>query len=139
MNNDFGFTNDINRLNAAKAFRDAAIADGWVPKQTYPGGEPMESAASLERDGYKLMIFTRDKPTPNGKWKYQAEVNLWGPDRFAIKPPDVYDFVAITKNIRNCHYCKAADVETTRVGFAGRACTRCAPIEEAKLGSHYYD
>ena len=120
---DFGFSNDLARLDAAKRYRDAAVADGWQIKPTY-GDQERES--TLDRDGFSMMILTRGG-TPNGKWKCEASVNIWGPDRLSIMPPDKYDWGAIVGNQTKCNACGKSGVETTRYSFAGRCCEACLP------------
>lgn len=121
---DDGYTNDSARFAAAVAWREAAIADGWDAKPGYPNHEAMERVCHLSKDGYIVHVLTREKV---GKWAYQASVNVWGPDGLAIKPPFVYDMAAITAGTRHCNYCNADDVDTERVGFAGRCCAACLP------------
>jgi hypothetical protein len=136
---DFGFTNDQARYAAAIAWRDAAIADGWSARATYGNSESFDRASSLDHaDGYKVMILTRTNDKPGAKWKFEAEVNVWGPDGLAIKPPAQYDMTAIRAATETCHYCGKVGRKTERVGFAGRACMVCAPVEEKKLGPNYY-
>jgi hypothetical protein len=130
---DFGFTNDDAKLHAAEAFRDAAAADGWSIRPTY-GSEGIDRASSLARDGFKMSILTRNNSDrKGGKWKHEAQVSIWGPDGLAIVPPDTYDFAEISARTRRCGYCKANDVETERVGFAGRCCAKCLPNMRAKI------
>jgi len=130
---DFGFTNDIARWQAVNAYRDAAATDGWSIRPTY-GSESIERAASLERDGFKMMVLSRDNSDQKArKWKYEAQVSIWGPDGLAINPPATYDFAKIEALTRHCNYCKADDIETERVGFAGRCCAKCLPSMRAKI------
>lgn len=127
---DFGFTNDKAQLSAVVAWREAAIADGWTAEPTYPNHEPVSSASSLKREGYLASILTREKDT--GKWKFQCKVNVWGPDRLAIKVPVVYDWALISTSQRRCNYCNANDIETHQVGFTGRACSACLPEQRKR-------
>jgi hypothetical protein len=129
---DFGFTNDTARLRAAEAFRDAAADDGWSINPTY-GSEGIERASKLEREGFKMLILTRDNSDKKGNWKHEAKVSIWGPDGLAIKPPETYDFAEIKARTRRCLYCKAENVDTQRVGFAGRCCEKCLPEQRAKI------
>ena len=131
---DFGFTNDQARYDAAIAWRTAAIADGWKAEPIYPAtehsvGESMERACKLTRDGFVAQVYTR---SPSGRWKFEAKVNAWGPDRRAILVPVVYSWEAIQAGVRTCRYCKAVDVETHLVGFAGRACAACLPEQRRR-------
>ena len=121
---DFGFTNDRASFEAAAAWRDAAVADGWSVQPTYGAHEGVERAAKLTRDGFVAQVITRTKV---GKWLYEASVSVWGPDGLAVAPPNAYDWSAIVAATKRCSYCKAPDVETERVGFAGRCCAACLP------------
>jgi len=130
----FGFTNSQADLDAVIAWRDAAIADGWSHRPTYGKSESEDRACTMEKNGYKAMVLTRTpiegKPS---KWKAEAEVNIWGPDGLAIKPPNVYDWEAIQSAVATCGYCGAHPVKTERVGFAGRCCETCLPTMRAKI------
>lgn len=135
---EYGYTSDPKRLEGVRQFVADAVRDGWTIRQTYPGGEPQESAATLTRDGFKIMALARDytgegvagafRPTVS----YMASINIWGPDGLAIQPPQFYDFAAIAAGLRHCEYCGADDVVTQRVGFAGRTCAACHP-KQAKV------
>lgn len=104
--------------------------------------ESEERVSGLERDGFKMHILTRSRDnevlnpkagyhhTIHRKWKYEAEVAIWGPDGLAIATPVVYSYEAITSGVRTCGTCGAKDVETQRVGFANRCCTKCAPEQK---------
>lgn len=136
---EFGFSNDPAWLAYVRNFRDAAVADGWQIKPTYGESEAQDRAATLNRDGYTMMVLTREPPSPHSKWKYEASVNLWCPNGIAIKKPDTYSFAAIQANARNCSFCGAKDVPTGCVAFASRACLTCQPIEQAKLPDNWCD
>ena len=127
---DFGFTNDIGRLEAADVYREAAIADGWACSPTYDGSEQMGRASTLTKDGFEMSILSRDRREMPGKWKFEASISIWGPDRLSIKPPGQYDWEKIKAGIRTCNSCGAKDVATHRYSFAGRSCDKCLP--EAK-------
>lgn len=129
---DFGFTNDSAKLKAAQDYRDAAAADGWAIRPTY-GSESMDRASTLTRDRFVMQALTRDNSEKGGKWKHEAQISIWGPDGLAIRPPETYDFAEISARTRRCLYCKAEDVETERVGFAGRCCAKCLPAMRAKI------
>ena len=122
----------ITDINKVKAFRDAAVADGWSIRPTYEGNEPVEFAATLDRDGYTMQIITRPQYA-------KASIYIWGPDGLAIKTPAEYSWSEIAHGVEKCNYCGAYSVKTERVGFAGRACAKCAPVEKKKLGPRYYD
>lgn len=127
---EFGFSNDQARFDAVVAWRDAAIADGWSVEPYFPNHEPVSSASKLRREGYIASILTREKV--NSKWKFECQMSVWGPDGLAIKVPVVYDWQKISTSQRRCNYCKAEDVETHQVGFAGRACAACLPAQRKR-------
>ena len=112
-------------------FRNAAVADGWEAKPTYEN-ESIDRATSLTRDGFKMQIITRYDPKGKVGFKYVTSVNLWGPDRLAIKPTKEYSWKAIIAGLRTCNHCEASDVETFRYSFAGRACEECLPALKAE-------
>lgn len=123
---DFGFTNDPERLAAAKAWRDAAIADGWAATPTYGDHEAQDSACTLDRDGFRVQVVSRVHK-PGERWMFTASVEIWGPDRLAIRTPDTYNWSAIQSALQHCNYCHKDGVATQRVGFAGRCCAECLP------------
>ena len=129
---DFGFTNEVGKYNAVVSFRDAAIADGWIAKPTYGDHEPMGTAASLTKDGFKMSCLSRTKAI--GKWKYEASVCIWGPDGLVIAGmPMEYNWDEIKMGLKRCNYCLRNGVETLRVGFAGRCCKECLPEKRKQL------
>jgi hypothetical protein len=125
MTMDFGFTNDAARKAAADAYREAALADGWEGQPTYPTHEPIEAAATLRRDGFVMMILTRDHK-PGETWRFCVKVSAWGPDGLSIKPPGTYDWAAIQAGAATCNECGARGA-TERYNFAGRCCAACLP------------
>jgi hypothetical protein len=129
---DLGFTNDEARFRAAQELRDAAVADGWSIRPTY-GSEDIGRASTLDRDGFKMLVLTREISATSRKWKYEAAVHIWGPDGLSIDSPQAYDWNLIRGSIRRCGYCKADDVDTQRVGFAGRCCAKCLPAQRARI------
>ena len=88
---DFGFTNDLSKLEADIAFRDAAISDGWVAKPTYGNHEPMESHATLKKEGFVMHAKCRKKPEGE-RWKAETGITIWGPDGLQIDVPTEYDW-----------------------------------------------
>jgi hypothetical protein len=120
---EFGFTNDPQRYQAAIAFRDAAVHDGWSIRPTYQS-LPVESAATLEKDDFTMQILTLENA---GKFKCRASIYIWAPDRLQITPPETYDWKAITAGQSTCNQCGATAIETKRFSFAGRACKPCLP------------
>lgn len=137
---EFGFSTSADHLLSVEQFRDAAVADGWSIAPTYPSHEPAEQAATLNRDGFIMMVLARPKSGGNtGNWTCSASVHIWGPDGMAIPPPPLYDWAKISAGVTTCGYCGAHPVKTERVGFAGRACPTCRPIEGAKLPRNWAD
>jgi hypothetical protein len=120
---DFGFTNDKEQYDAAVKFRQDAIADGWIVEQG-PGKEPIERYCHLKKEGWVCHVMSRTYD-PGRKWKYEAEVTIWGPDHLQILAPKVYDWAVIQANLRRCTYCKKVDVDVQQVNFAGRCCNDC--------------
>ena len=132
MADEFGLTNDEKEFNEVSAFREDAIADGWEAK---PGSasELIEDYAHLNREGFKMHVLSRKN---QGKYKFQAQVSIWGPDGLAIGllGPS-YNWEEIKAGLRRCNNCGKQDVETQRYSFAGRCCAGCRP-EMAK--THEY-
>jgi hypothetical protein len=132
MGMDFGFTNDVADLEAVRQWVADAVADGWDIEPTYRV-EPVGRAARLTRDGYIAMALMRDNSGETGRrWRYEANVSVWGPDGLAISVPRKYDFALIEKAVRRCGECGKEDVDTQRVGFAGRTCAGCLPEARKK-------
>lgn len=123
---DFGFTNKVELLRAAEQFRDAAKSDGWEMRATY-GSESIERASTLERDGWSMMVLTRNNESEGRGKKYEAAVHIWAPDRLAVEVPEFYDFAELRRRTRVCSHCKTQDVDTQRYSFAGRCCEVCLP------------
>ena len=128
------FTNDPAALHRVIEFRDAATADGWSIEPTYLKHETVHRAASLKKDGFSMSILTQAME-PGRKWKYEASINIWGPDGLCIKAPKVYDWAAIQAGVQVCGYCGSEGVETQRVGFAGRSCDAC--LDSARKKDEY--
>ncbi len=118
------FTNDIANMERVKRFRDAAVADGWDIAPTYGEHESVDRAAKLHKGGFTMMVLTREKV---GKWNYEAQVSLWGPDGLGITPPVEYDWQAIQDGIHVCYNCRKHVEKTQRYSFAGRCCEECLP------------
>lgn len=115
----FGLTDDETFLEAARDFRFAALADGWVAKD--------DTGEHFEKEGFNLHVLSRICKPGSNRYRYMASVHIWGPDRLAIFPPDVYDWETIKARVRTCNYCGASDVDTQRISFAGRSCAKCIP------------
>ena len=130
MANEFGLTNEEQELNEVTAFREAAIADGWDAK---PGSaaELIEDYAHLTKEDFAMHVVSRRNV---GKWKFQAELNIWGPDGLAVGLlSPIYNWEEIKGGLRRCNECGKQDVETQRYSFAGRCCEECRP----KLAAQY--
>ena len=122
----FGFTNDDQVYRNIIEFREKALLDGWSIEPVYKN-ESVETASKLMRDGFKMMIFARKDI---GKWKYEAQISIWGPDRMTIEVPEKYNFDEIKSGMMKCHYCLKHPVKTMCVGFCGRCCSDCLPEQK---------
>ena len=131
MKNEWGFTNDSAELSLVQQCRDDAIADGWSSMPTYQN-ESIDRACKLSRDGWTAQVLTRENKQ-GAKWKFEAAVNVWGPDGLACNVPMKYSFEELSKNLSVCSHCKKEGVETHRVGFAGRVCSSCLPEQRKKI------
>ena len=129
---EFGFSNNAVDLESVRRWVADAVADGWEISPTYQT-EPVESAATLDRDGFRVMALMRDRgENRDRRYRYEAKVSAWGPDGLAISVPAKYDFALVEKAVRRCGECGNEDVDTQRVGFAGRVCARCLPEARKK-------
>lgn len=100
----------------ARAWRDAAIADGWACEPTYQT-QPLESACTLSREGFAASISIG---------KREGSVWVWGPDMLQIPDHGVeYDFERLKRNLKLCDQCGQYAERCTRVGFANRVCDDC--------------
>lgn len=113
------------KLQEVRAFVLAACGDGWSLEPTYPGSESVDTACTLKREGYVMQVIARSPQ--------QAHVSIWGPDRLAIRAPSTYDWEDLQDACRTCLECGARDVDTTRVGFAGRVCFTCLPEVQPRV------
>jgi hypothetical protein len=117
-------------LRLCREWREAAEADGWEFQPTYMT-EAVERAFRGTREGFVIQGICR-----SGNERYpapSASIHIWGPDGLAIKPPLTYDMEAIRRGVRVCGYCGADDVDTVRVGFAGRCCRACEPTVRPRV------
>lgn len=126
MKNDWGYSNDATRFNEINQFVADAVADGWTLEQTYDS-EPSMRACKLKREGFVISVITRKNV---GKWKYEANIHAWAPDKLAVIVPAVYSWDAFKDSQTTCNLCLKAGVETQRYSFAGRCCADC--IEQAR-------
>ena len=130
--NEFGFSNDVKDLESVRQWVAAAAADGWNINPSYRT-ESVESAATLDKDGFRVLALMRDRgENHDRRYRYEAKVSAGGPDGLAISVPRIYDFALIRKAVRCCGECGKDDVETERVGFAGRVCASCLPEARKK-------
>lgn len=130
--NEWGFSNDVKDLEAVREWVAAAVADDWAIEPTYQT-EPQESAATLDKNGFRAMVLMRDRGENHDRhYRYEAKVSAWGPDGLAISIPVKYDFALVEKAVRRCGQCGKDDVDTQRVGFAGRVCAECLPEARKK-------
>lgn len=98
----------------------AALADGWTSKPTY-SNESIDRAMTLNKEGFHVSTIRR----PPEKSRGNIDLTGWGPDGLVVRVPRVYDWESMKAALRICNYCKAIDVDTQRVGFAGRCCANC--------------
>lgn len=130
MDDFFGFTTKLADLEVVRTWRDAAVADGW--EETDMDNDPRRRRSKLTRDGFVAHTVTRDNSDKPGA-KHEAKVSVWGPDSLAVSVPTIYSFDALVANTRRCSSCRKRDVETHRVGFAGRVCVECLPEQRKRV------
>ena len=111
-------------IQHALAWRQAALADGWTSRPTYPDHEAEETAFTLQRLGFIVQGLARPATSDTVG---SGQIRCWGPDGLAVEVGETYDWKAIGLGLSTCGYCKASPVETFRVGFAGRCCAICLP------------
>lgn len=105
------------------AWFNAAIKDGWKATEVYPGHETVDTAAYLEKDGFKVMLMRRKVLW--GNKQTHGDINIWGPDGLFIPPIPAYDLEKLKKGLFFCQGCGYHAFPTSRVNFAGRACEKC--------------
>jgi hypothetical protein len=122
-----GATNDLEDLERVRLFIKGAIRDGWHIAPTHKT-MTVDEAATLTRDGFVIMARMKENnPALGFKFRFDAEIMIWGSDGNALAVPAVYDFSTLNALMRHCHFCDAQDIDTFRVGFADRACSECLP------------
>ena len=110
-----------------------AVADRWDVRATYDGNEPVDRAATRDRDGFHAQVLMRDiDGTPAHNYE-SFDVSIWGPDGLAIRATFPYNWSRIVAGETTCSQCGETGVKTVRVGFAGRSCEKCAPAYRAKV------
>lgn len=132
----FGLTNNVTALSGAIQYIEDAVDDGWNSEPTYTH-EGISSAATLTREGFKIMVLART--LTESRFRYQANVSIWGPDGLGIRPPELYNFEHIKEGLRVCNECGEADVDTFRYSFAGRACKDCLPAMKKNFEGRGWD
>lgn len=122
--NEFGFTNSTADVVDVLAWVQDAIADGWDAEPTYGKSESMLRAVTLKREGWTAQALVRCN-TQGTRLKYCTKVSVWAPDKLAVHHSTAYNWDQLRAASRRCQYCKATDVDTARMNFAGRACKAC--------------
>lgn len=123
----------------AKQWVQDAIEDGWLIQATYKA-EPIESAATLKKEGFEAIAIIRYRPEKRKDLQYDAGISVWGPDGLAVMHGTKYSWEELNKNLRVCDHCNKQDVKTVRICFAGRCCEDCLPELRKKYEtSGWYD
>lgn len=128
---EFGLTNNKDYYDAALAFRQSAIDDGWIARPTYDF-ESIDRHSTLVKDGFRMHVMSRDNTDKPERHKYQASINIWGPDTLCIKPPKVYDWNFIKEGKLRCNNCNKIVDRIYHYSFAGRCCKECLPEMQKK-------
>lgn len=97
-------------LEDARAWREAAIRDGWTITPLYHGAD-IDRSARLTKRGFVALII-------------DGSLIMWGPDGLAIEVPRQYSWIAIVAGLSVCEKC-GREGKTVRLGFAGRVCPEC--------------
>jgi len=109
-------------LAGVRQWRADAIAAGWTHEPTYGESESEDRAMRLHGPrGWTAQTLAR----PHERGGATAMIYVWGPDGLAVDVPPFFDEQALEAATRLCSRCEASDVETQRVGFAGRVCAAC--------------
>jgi len=102
-----------------RAWRQAAIADGWYSEPLYKHHLDAEDYRLTDSAGFTAHILIRSNLN---------DISVWGPDGLCIqKIPTTYDRACLEAAIRYCSHCDTWDVDTVRYSFAGRCCKNCRP------------
>ena len=113
-----------------KEFIKAMIADGWEydPELVHRvNAKTPQHWLQLQKEGWNACIFEVNE---EGTF---TRSSVWGPDKLQIVIPEEYSMEAFIAALRTCMYCKATDVDTQRVSFAGRCCEKCLPKKRKEL------
>jgi len=109
-------------LMGVRQWRSDAIAAGWSHEPTYGESESEERAMRLHGpDGWVVQTLARTHESGGAT----AMIYAWGPDGLAVDVPPFFDVAVLEAATRTCSRCEVTDVETQRVGFAGRVCAAC--------------
>ncbi len=130
-------------VEAVRAWVKVAIEDGWEQKPTYKG-ESVERAATLHKEGFMAMAIMREPMGATGRQtgnRYpNAALNVWGPDKMAVKSTLPYDWEGLMCALHACQFCgKVFEGKAYHVKFADRACQTCGPVEQSKLPPNWAD
>ena len=120
----------LEALEGARAYRAAALADGWTSEPTCKQEEE-ECASQHHREGFHMSIIAPEsRPATKHlieQRRPEGSVSIWGPDGLAIAVPMPYSWGALVAGMRICGACGKTDVDTQRFSFAGRCCAVCLP------------
>jgi len=131
--NSTGYTDEKTEYAEVCKWRDDAIADGWSHTATYDH-EAEDRVCTLKKDGFTAMVITRELDSSKSKYKYNAEINAWGPDKLSVSLQSViYNMSDLRAGLRRCNWCGANNVDAYMVGFAGRCCKPCLPKARKQL------
>lgn len=122
---EFGYSDSQKQFDDCVQWRKDAVADGWEIKPTYGDHESVESAAELKRDGFVALVLTR---LNRGKWKFEAIVNLWAPDRRHMATTFPYSWQAIKSAFDKCHHEMDAGKNVGRC-LTEYKCKKCGMVE----------
>lgn len=132
VQNEWGYTNSDEHIEAVRQFVKDAIADEWLQEKYYDS-ETLDQSCKLYKNGFEVSVLTRNL---NGsRWKYQASINAWADDGLAIRLPLRYDWKVFENAKTTCNICLATNVQTQRYSFAGRCCENC--ISDARKEHEY--
>ena len=117
-------------MNKYEQWRADAIADGWISRPTYGDHEDEARMASLTKNGWQAQVDNRPV-RPNGY--DERRVSVWDAKGIVVIVEYPYSAESLQRGQRICQFCKATNVDTHRVSFAGRCCTACLPEQRKKL------
>jgi len=97
---------------------EEAVDDGWDLEATYQS-ESAYRHGKLRKADWVVSLNMRSTQ--------EGAITIWAPDGLQIVPPQRYNMQSLIDGLRTCLYCGLSDVDTERVGFAGRSCKECLP------------